>query len=527
MPDASIVVTMDDKYSDAVKKMSSVTKSFSKDIDQLEDVLYALNKNKISLKVDLSKAKSELKAAEEQFEKTQSAADGFKLELTQANYDNIVRNLETVTQAAGKAENAISKAGNQGRSADAQTAKSIMNTVAASGIGQMLKDLTMNAGTAVAGSMFGEAGGTIAANMLSSGATGAVAGTAILGPGVGTAIGAAVGAALGGLNGIIQNFEKKDDAYKSWYRGIYENAGKETDRMLTDGRSAAQETWGQPEAELNAVQGKLDAAGGEGYYAERNQGIAEQITAYGGELGEALAEANRAIGAGRAAMENLADSYTQEALSAVLTGSGTSLQWSDDNAQRLQELGTLYQEAMADYEAGNTEAGALVETYIEEARALAEAQYDSSEAALGVAEAEKDLITSINENTAALRGWQGDYDINQALTKGRAVSLLPESNLPNNPGSIDYNADQDPNLTTSTMKNVHSQAVGIDYVPYDNFPALLHQGERVQTAVEARSQRRVPAITITGNSFSIREDADVDRVASALLQKIELAERRG
>ena len=77
-------------------------------------------------------------------------------------------------------------------------------------------------------------------------------------------------------------------------------------------------------------------------------------------------------------MENLADSYTQEALSTVLTGSETSLQWSDDNAQRLQELGTLYQEAMADYEAGSTEAGALVETYIEEARALAEAQYDSS-----------------------------------------------------------------------------------------------------------------------------------------------------
>ena len=257
--------------------MSSVTKSFSKDIDQLEDVLYALNKNKISLKVDLSKAKSELKTAEEQFEKTQSAADGFKLELAQANYDNIVRNLETVTQAAGKAENAISKAGNQNRSADAQTVKTMMTTVAASGIGQMLKDVTMNAGAVVAGSMFGEAGGTIAANMLSSGATGAIAGTAILGPGVGTAIGAAVGAALGGLNGYFQNLEKQDDAYKDWYKGIYENAGKETDRMLTDGRSAAQETLGQPEAELNAVRGKLDAAGGEEYYAERNQGIADQI----------------------------------------------------------------------------------------------------------------------------------------------------------------------------------------------------------------------------------------------------------
>ncbi len=46
----------------------------------------------------------------------------------------------------------------------------------------------------------------------------------------------------------------------------------------------------------------------------------------------------------------------------------------------------------------------MVETYIEEARALAEAQYDSSEAALGVVEAEKDLVSSINENTAAAAG---------------------------------------------------------------------------------------------------------------------------
>lgn len=410
---------------------------------------------------------------------------------------------------------------------------------AGSGLSGTLEKLIQTGGVAIAAntagglagmyfsSAHGDSAGSIASNTVSTAFTGAAIGGSIFPTPVGIAAGAAIGGLLGALGGVIQTYEKQDDAYKDWYQGLYENAGSETDRMLTAGRSFAQETWGQPEAELSAVQGKLDAAGGEGYYAERNQGIAEQITAYGGELGEALAEANRAIGAGRAAMENLADSYTQEALSTVLTGSGTSLQWSDDNAQRLQELGALYQEAMADYEAGDTEAGALVETYIEEARALAEAQYDSSEAALGVAEAEKDLITSINENTAALRGWQGDYDINQALTKGQGVSLLPENNHPNNPGSIDYNADQDPNLTTSTMKNVHSQAVGIDYVPYDNFPALLHQGERVQTAVEARSERRVPAITITGNSFSIREDADVDRVASALLQKIELAERRG
>ena len=199
MPDASIVVTMDDKYSDAVKKMSSVTKAFSKDVKQLESVLYALGKNKISLQIDLGKVKSELKAAEKQFEQTQSAADGFNLELIQANYDNIARNLETVTRAVGQTEEAISQAENQAGSGDTQAPNKLIKAAASSGIGQMFKDVMLNAGTAMAGSMLGAEGGTMVSSTLSSAATGAVAGTSILGPGVGTAIGAAVGAALGGL----------------------------------------------------------------------------------------------------------------------------------------------------------------------------------------------------------------------------------------------------------------------------------------------------------------------------------------
>lgn len=71
-------------------------------------------------------------------------------------------------------------------------------------------------------------------------------------------------------------------------------------------------------------------------------------------------------------------------------------------------------------------------------------------------------------------------------------------------------------------------ATGIDYVPYDNFPALLHQGERVQTAVEARSEKNGSGgVQIVMYGTTIREDADVDRVAAALLQKMELAGMRG
>ena len=132
MPDASIVVKATDRYSEAMKKMASVTKSFSKDVDALEDTLYALNKNKITLKMDLSKAKSELKAAEKQFDLTHSAADGLKLELAQANYDSMVRNLKAVTSAARDTEKAISKVENQSKSQKA-TVTSVATAIAASG----------------------------------------------------------------------------------------------------------------------------------------------------------------------------------------------------------------------------------------------------------------------------------------------------------------------------------------------------------------------------------------------------------
>ena len=67
MPESSIVVTLVDRYSDSAKKMTAVTRAFSKDVDELEEQLQKLNKNKYSLKVDAQKAKQALKEAEKQF----------------------------------------------------------------------------------------------------------------------------------------------------------------------------------------------------------------------------------------------------------------------------------------------------------------------------------------------------------------------------------------------------------------------------------------------------------------------------
>ena len=91
-------------------------------------------------------------------------------------------------------------------------------------------------------------------------------------------------------------------------------------------------------------------------------------------------------------------------------------------------------------------------------------------------------------------------------------------------------AFQHPMLKNSLSTEPQGYAVGLDYVPYDNFPALLHQGERVLTANEARAQDREGGRQIVVNisgEWHVRSDADVDAIAGALADKLLLAQMAG
>ena len=652
MPEASIVVKSTDRYSETVKKMATVTKSFSKDVDKLEDTLYALNKNKYSLKLDASKAKAELKAAEKQFDLTHSAADGLKKELAQANYDNIVRNMKKVSAAARDTEKAISKVENQAASKGGSKSaiSSIVNAVAASGAAQMLGDTALNVGNAWAGSMFGSAGGNIAANLLSSTASGAALGTAVGGPGLGTAIGAGIGAITGVVNGITQNYQNKDDAFKSYvqesvesvlgeqqnsltsgsaiagtreqtqmafaqklggdaeataYLGRVKAMAKDTNytydeitgysklllntydtektlsvlktlsdasaglnlnssdvnmfisglsrmrttgkttqeylnyfsergvdvyqalanstgadkssiaEMVTDGKISGEDaaeailtyindtygglseklatTYDAMVDNLSDFQADMDAAMGEGYNEGRKAGIQAQMDWMSGESGEAVEEANRAIGAWKAELENQKEQYVRDAMDAMMA--------SDE-----------YQTAKAEGDAA--EMGKL----IMQAKVQGMNEYNASEGAQLALESEKALVTSIRNDTVLNQNyWDAGYEKGQEFSKGMAAARRDNY-------WSGYGSTTGPN----PQRNPYRYAVGIDYVPYDNFPALLHQGERVQTAVEARSERPgMSGIQISMYGTTIREDADIDRVAEALLRKVELAATRG
>lgn len=657
MPDASIVVKATDRYSEAMKKMASVTKSFSKDVDQLEDTLYALNKNKYSLKLDASKAKAELKAAEKQFDLTHSAADGLKKELAQANYDNIVRNMKAVTTAARDTEKAISKVENRpGGSSGAKKVSELATAVAASGIGDMAKDLALSAGSSLAGSLGGDTAGTMASSMLSSMATGAAAG-ALFGP-AGAAIGAAAGGIIGAATGGLQIYEKKDDAFKSYVEDAYETVTGEQSSSLTSGSSIAgsreqtrmafAQRMGEEEADaylkrvktmatstnynydeitgysklllntyggdktlsvlqtlsdasaglnldssdvnmfisglsrmrttgkatqeylnyfsergvdvyqalanstgadkskiaemvtggkisgadaaeailtyinetygglseklattydamvdnLADFQADMDAAMGEGYNEGRKKGLQAQMDWMSGESGAAVEEANRAIGAWQADLENQKEEFIRKAMDAMM--------YENDDYKAAKEAGNA------------AEMGRL----LMQAKVQGMNEYNASDGAQLALESEMSLVTAIRNDTGLNQDyWDAGYEKGQEFTKGLAAAR--KANYQAVLSASDYTYTPTGELPRSAVYTGSGYATGIDYVPYDNFPALLHQGERVQTAVEARSEGSSGGIQIVMYGTTIREDADVDRVAAALLQKMQLAGMRG
>lgn len=242
MPEASIVITATDRYSSAVKSMASVTKSFSKDTEQMEKTLTRLQKNKYELKVKTDEARAELKALEKQYAETGDEADRLKLEMAQAKYTTAQQNLSLVTKGAAAAQRQMEKTGEAFRKVDTAAGgtsgmKGIVSAVAAAGAGQMLAQAAQQAGNTLIGSSFGSATGSTLSSAISGAISGAAIGNII--PGIGTAVGAAIGGAAGLVTGATQAFSTKDEAFKNYVQTATENALSERESDLSAGSSIA------------------------------------------------------------------------------------------------------------------------------------------------------------------------------------------------------------------------------------------------------------------------------------------------
>lgn len=69
-------------------------------------------------------------------------------------------------------------------------------------------------------------------------------------------------------------------------------------------------------------------------------------------------------------------------------------------------------------------------------------------------------------------------------------------------------------------------AGGLDRVPRNGYPAILHKDERVQTKAEADADRngRNRSVLVTGNTFVVRQDSDIDAIALKLVRLMQQSE---
>lgn len=249
---------------------------------------------------------------------------------------------------------------------------------------------------------------------------------------------------------------------------------------------------------IEGLRQELDNAMGEGYNETRMAGLQAEREWLEGDSGQEMQEAYQAIGAWKASLENAKEQYIRDAVNEAMGSDAYKAAEAEGDAA---EMGRIIMKAKID---GMN-------------------QYNANEGKDEVLAQELSLIDSVREDTSLNDSyWDAGYTLGQSFSKGRAAGMMGSGN-----GETSASASPSRMLQGVTLPSGSSYAVGIDYVPYDNFPALLHQGERVQTAEEARSGGSGTSIQIVMNGTVIREDADVERVASALLERMELAGMRG
>lgn len=257
------------------------------------------------------------------------------------------------------------------------------------------------------------------------------------------------------------------------------------------------------DAEANA-----EAAYGEGYNEKRKEGIQAQMDWLNSGV---MDEANRAIGAWQAELENTKEQYQREAVETMME--------TDE-----------YQQAQAEGDAA--EMGRL----IMQAKVQGMNEYNASEGAQLALESELALAAAIRDDASSNQAyWDAGYRKSQEYSKGLAAGMAS--------ALVGTGSETTTGLSVEERRYGNwrrggyydedgvwrSHAAGLERVPYDGYAALLHEGERVLTAREARQadQGGGAQVTITGNTFEVRQESDIDAIAEALYWRLRLAQMGG
>jgi tape measure domain-containing protein len=295
---------------------------------------------------------------------------------------------------------------------------------------------------------------------------------------------------------------------------------------------------------LKDAQDNVDAAMGRGYNDARKSGIQAQTDFLNGDSGGKVETAYQQIGAFKAEQDNAKEKLERDALNSLMYGHVASGYKGKGTEDELQQLVTKYSNAQKKLQQlqekgkGDSTAAQQAASTMNEAMAAAQVlaynEYMSSDGAKIVNQSNLDLIGSI-QNTSTGAYEQAGYTIGQALTKG-IQSALSSAHFTVSTGSVTVtgqstsgtNVPQTNGYTSTQLDrggvSARTHANGLAFVPYNGYPAVLHYGERVLTANQARqADGSGSGVVVTGNNFTVRSDADIEAVAREIAKQVVLA----
>lgn len=273
---------------------------------------------------------------------------------------------------------------------------------------------------------------------------------------------------------------------------------------------------------------ELNNAMGKGYNDTRKKGIQDQIEYLEGDAGQAMQEAYKKMGEFQASIENKGEEIKRDMMGAIVNGAVPTEFLGKYGKETVEELSKMINEYAEAESSGTEEAGAKMGEILSKAEIMAINRYHADEGYQLLQQSNLSLADGIRQDTALQdEYWNAGYQMGQQFSKGMSAAIQSQKlDAVGISGTNQWYFANNPNLanyvTNGKLNSVSGKAFGLPYVPYDNYPALLHQGERVLTASEARGYQNTPNVNISGN-FTVREDADIGKIAKALAHEIVLA----
>lgn len=225
--------------------------AFRSDVVELQKELYTLSNSKASIRIDMNAAQIQLKKTRQAYrdlgeeateaERAVAKADWRQaeenLENIRQQYELVSKQLKQTTRDFEDATGTISRADNRA-SAAMSGSTGLMATLGQAGVWSTLGDVAGQWASSLVTSRSGSEAGTLFSSALGYAGTGAAIGSMIA-PGIGTAVGAGIGGLVGLLSGANQVAESRDEAFKSYYSGVYDTQSQAMAENITAGGSTA------------------------------------------------------------------------------------------------------------------------------------------------------------------------------------------------------------------------------------------------------------------------------------------------